>query len=338
MDNNIVMLFAACMAIVCIVLMLLVVALFFLFLRERKKSKGLRGEAERQRERVEVRRKKILELREEITGLQNTTEDQEAMLRESRSLEELRTHYGRMTDALVRIYQEVNTQPMERGRQERIVKDIVRLSNLMSATFDMKNEVALPWMQDQRKKQNQSVEKKPAHSGARILLVDDNRNSCAQLTDVLEINGFWVEKADSGEEALKKFAQSRDGYFSLVFMDIVLSGISGYETAREIRRMYRDDSERIPIIALTANNFSEDMIQIQKAGMNDRIVKPLTEDRLMAVVKKWLGEGAKAGMKADRESGREVRSKISEAWKTLSMDEPNIVNLAEEQYPAVGSK
>ena len=105
------------------------------------------------------------------------------------------------------------------------------------------------------------------YSGKNILLVEDN----------------------NGRVAVERFMAHEPGYYGLIFMDIQLPVMNGYDAARCIRMLDREDTKSIPIIAMTANAFTEDVEAAYSAGMNEHIAKPLEFGRLTEVLKKWLG-------------------------------------------------
>ena len=125
------------------------------------------------------------------------------------------------------------------------------------------------------------------YGGARILLVDDDVRNLLALTPVLEQWGLEVMAAGDGPEALETLAT--DGEFSLVFMDIMMPGMDGYETIRRIRQQERFAD--MPVIALTARSTKEDGRQCQEAGASDYIVKPVDLKILKNMLDKYLPGG-----------------------------------------------
>lgn len=124
--------------------------------------------------------------------------------------------------------------------------------------------------------------------GRRVLLVDDNELNCEIATELLKMMKLDVECAVNGKEAVDKFAASEGGYYDLIFMDIQMPVMNGYDAVREIRKLDRPDAEKIPVIAMTANAFAEDVKEALNAGMNEHIAKPLDINKLIATLKKWL--------------------------------------------------
>jgi CheY-like chemotaxis protein len=92
----------------------------------------------------------------------------------------------------------------------------------------------------------------------------------------------------NGQEALELVAQSEEGYFDLIFMDIQMPIMNGYESAAAIRSLGREDLKQIPIIAMTADAFAEDVKKALEAGMNGHIAKPIDIPHLEAVMAEWM--------------------------------------------------
>lgn len=127
------------------------------------------------------------------------------------------------------------------------------------------------------------------YSGKNILLVEDNKRNAEVASELIGITGVNVELAENGRVAVEHFMAHEPGYYGLIFMDIQLPVMNGYDAARCIRMLDREDTKSIPIIAMTANAFTEDVEAAYSAGMNEHIAKPLEFGRLTEVLKKWLG-------------------------------------------------
>ena len=125
-------------------------------------------------------------------------------------------------------------------------------------------------------------------TGSRVLLVEDNALNAEIATEILEMTGMTVEWAEDGVEAVDKMAACEDGCYDMVFMDIQMPRMNGYDAARAIRAMDRDYCKRVPIVAMTANAFAEDVHAARTAGMNEHIAKPLDLNILARILKKWL--------------------------------------------------
>ncbi len=125
-------------------------------------------------------------------------------------------------------------------------------------------------------------------TGMRVLLTEDQELNADIATDFLEMAGLTVDWASDGEQAVEKFSASPDWYYSLIFMDVQMPNMNGYEATKAIRSMDRAYAKEIPIIAMTANAFSEDVMNCKKAGMNEHITKPIDVDILSEVLRTYL--------------------------------------------------
>lgn len=123
----------------------------------------------------------------------------------------------------------------------------------------------------------------------RILLVEDNELNREIAEELISDTGASVESAENGQEAVERFQEAEEGYYDMIFMDIQMPVMNGYEATAAIRSLPRRDAANIPIIAMTANAFPEDIRQSQKAGMNAHLTKPLDIGHLMKCLKTWLG-------------------------------------------------
>lgn len=126
-------------------------------------------------------------------------------------------------------------------------------------------------------------------SGCRILLVEDNELNMEISCALLEDTGVLIETACDGKEALDKFSASPDGYYVLILMDVQMPVMNGLEATKAIRRLPRNDARTIPIIAVTANAFTEDIKSCTAAGMDAHIAKPLDFSSLKHMLEKWIG-------------------------------------------------
>ena len=105
---------------------------------------------------------------------------------------------------------------------------------------------------------------------------------------VLQNVGADVTKAWNGQEAVELFRKSEPGGFDTILMDIMMPVMNGYEATKMIRSLDREDAKTIPIIAMTANAFTEDRLKAKEAGMNEHIVKPLDVELLIKVIHKLV--------------------------------------------------
>lgn len=111
--------------------------------------------------------------------------------------------------------------------------------------------------------------------GKRILLVEDNELNREIAEELIGATGASVESAEDGVQAVKKFKESAEGYYDLILMDVQMLHMDGYEATRCIRALGRSDAQKVPIFAMTANAFAEDVQKSREAGMNAHISKPL---------------------------------------------------------------
>lgn len=124
--------------------------------------------------------------------------------------------------------------------------------------------------------------------GKRILLAEDVDLNREIAEEFIKSTGAMVESVSDGRKALERFIEKGTGYYDLIFMDIQMPVMNGYEAAASIRTLNRPDAELIPIIAMTANAFTEDIVASRKAGMNEHITKPLSITQLLECMKRWI--------------------------------------------------
>ncbi len=136
--------------------------------------------------------------------------------------------------------------------------------------------------------QETNAEKELDFGGLRILLAEDNDLNWEIAEDILTDVGFEVEWAENGQICVDKFKQSEPGYYDAVLMDIRMPVMNGYDAAKAIRALDRPDA-RLPIIAMTADAFSEDIQRCLECGMNEHVAKPIDIDKLMKLLKRYLG-------------------------------------------------
>ena len=126
------------------------------------------------------------------------------------------------------------------------------------------------------------------YSDKRVLLVEDNELNREIATEILGMTGITIEEAFDGQQAVLRMTEVPEGYFDLILMDIQMPVMDGYIATRMIRNMQRTDTKKLPIIAMTANAFPEDVEAAKASGMDEHIAKPLELDRLKEVLMKWL--------------------------------------------------
>lgn len=128
---------------------------------------------------------------------------------------------------------------------------------------------------------------KPSIEGMHVLLVEDNELNRDIARELLEINGASVECAENGKNAVELFRRRPEGTYDVILMDVMMPVMNGYDAAREIRLMDKRDATDVPIVALTANAFMEDVRAAQEAGMNDHIAKPIDIDTVVQTLAKY---------------------------------------------------
>ena len=139
---------------------------------------------------------------------------------------------------------------------------------------------------DKREKQKDISEK--SLKGLHILLVEDNELNMEIAELMFRNEGAVVTKAWNGQEAVEIFKKSRPGEIDVILMDIMMPVMNGYEATKIIRSMGREDAKVIPIIAMTANAFTEDRLRAKEAGMNEHIAKPVDVNKLVKTIHELL--------------------------------------------------
>ena len=137
---------------------------------------------------------------------------------------------------------------------------------------------------DVYKREEQKDISEKSIKGLNILLAEDNELNMEIAEFMLRNEGVAVTKAWNGQEAVELFRKSRTGEFDVILMDIMMPVMNGYEAAKTIRSMEREDAKVIPIIAMTANAFTEDRLRAKEAGMDEHIAKPVDVELLVKVI------------------------------------------------------
>ena len=135
---------------------------------------------------------------------------------------------------------------------------------------------------DKREEQKDVSEK--SIKGLHILLAEDNELNMEIAEFMLQNEGAKVTKAWNGQEAVEMFRKSEPGEFDVILMDIMMPVINGYDAAKRIRSLDREDAKTVPIIAMTANAFTEDRLRAKEAGMDEHIAKPVDMELLIKVI------------------------------------------------------
>lgn len=152
--------------------------------------------------------------------------------------------------------------------------------------------VKLPFLIDKSagKAEKTTEEAEVSIKGVRILLVEDNELNMEISEFIVAEKGAVVTKAWNGKEAVETFANAPEGAFDVILMDVMMPVMDGCEAAKEIRALPRKDAKTIPIIAMTANAFTDDKIRTREAGMNEHLSKPLAPDLVVKTITKFLGK------------------------------------------------
>ena len=121
-------------------------------------------------------------------------------------------------------------------------------------------------------------------SGLNLLLVEDNELNAEIAETLLSDEGANLTVAEDGLQAVRMFQEKPEGYFDAILMDIMMPVMDGLTATKTIRSLKRPDAETIPIIAMTANAFVEDMRKTKEAGMNEHLTKPVDGEKLLQVL------------------------------------------------------
>ena len=132
------------------------------------------------------------------------------------------------------------------------------------------------------------VSQRTDFTGRRILLVEDNELNLEIAAEILKMTEATVETAEDGAEAVAMVDQSPEGHYDMVLMDIQMPVMDGYAATHHIRELPRHDVSALPIVAMTANAFPEDVKKALDAGMNGHIAKPVDLSVLYQVLNRWL--------------------------------------------------
>lgn len=135
--------------------------------------------------------------------------------------------------------------------------------------------------------------------GMRALVVEDNELNMEISRCILEDSGMEVTCAVDGQEAVEIFEKSAPDYFGVIYMDIMMPRVNGLDAARTIREMKRRDARRVPIIAMSANAFAEDIINSRLAGMNVHLAKPLDAEKMIAALKQCMADNSDVKLHED---------------------------------------
>lgn len=196
---------------------------------------------------------------------------------------EIRKHLGEDVPILIISaydWSDIEDDAREAGAQGFISKPLFK-SNLFMGLK--------PYMLGEEDEKTVKKESKVQFQGKRILLAEDNDLNWEIAEAILTEVGFELERAENGKICLEKFSQSEVGFYDVILMDIRMPVMNGYEATQKIRALSREDAD-LPIIAMTADAFSEDIQRSKECGMNEHIAKPLDMNRLMQILDRYLNQ------------------------------------------------
>jgi|GEM_PF-534107 len=162
------------------------------------------------------------------------------------------------------------------------------LARSIVSVFDRKNGIA------PRTENSGGEEKESVLCGCRILMAEDVDANAEILADLLELEEVEAERAENGQKAVEMFSAKPAGYYDAILMDVRMPVMDGLAATERIRALARDDAKTIPIIAMTANVFDEDVERSMKAGMNAHLSKPIEPDKLYATVAELIAKNRQA--------------------------------------------
>ena len=186
------------------------------------------------------------------------------------------------------------THYMGTGLGLAIVKELVQK---MGGTISLSSEeekgscftVEIPFPISQEEVKSMEKEQKPISlKGVSVMLAEDNELNRDIAQFLLEKEGIHVVCATNGKEALELFQKSPLGFYDVIFMDIMMPVMGGYEACRQIRKLPRKDALTIPIFVMTANAFCDDIKKSREAGMNEHLSKPLNMEVIWETLRKYL--------------------------------------------------
>ena len=128
------------------------------------------------------------------------------------------------------------------------------------------------------------------YENRRVLIVEDNELNMEIAIEIFKMAGMETDTAENGAEAVDKFTEHEENYYDMIFMDIQMPVMNGYEATAAIRAMDRSDAKHVPIVAMTANAFAEDVRDSKRAGMNAHLAKPIDFGHLTDILKRCLGK------------------------------------------------
>ena len=200
-------------------------------------------------------------------------------------------------------------EPFERERTSTVSKVegsgigmgiVKKLVGLMNGTVEMESKIGagstftvtipsrIASEEEAQAKREINPSDKKCLCGTRILLTEDNDLNAEIATELLQEEGCTVDRAKDGVECVDMLEKAADGTYQIILMDIQMPVMNGYDAAKKIRRLDDPQKANIPIIAMTANAFSEDRQVALEVGMNDHVAKPINMNVLVPTLRKYL--------------------------------------------------
>ena len=186
------------------------------------------------------------------------------------------------------------THYMGTGLGLSIVKEFVSKMGGTITLFSQKGvgtrfTFTIPFTIDHASQEAETASQSPVSlSGLHVLLVEDNELNREIALYLLKKEGMEITTCKNGAEAVKAFRESPLGYYDLILMDIMMPVMDGYEASRRIRSLPRRDASLIPIFAMTANAFQDDIEKSHKSGMNEHLTKPLNTKAMLSAIRKYV--------------------------------------------------
>lgn len=161
---------------------------------------------------------------------------------------------------------------------------------IVKSTKDVgtKVSITLPFRVYSERRETDHKEVQVDLTGIKALLVEDNEINMEIAQFLLESWGLVVYNAVNGQIAVDMFKQSEVGFFDIIIMDLMMPVMDGYEATRQIRAMGREDSQSVPIVALSANVLDADIKNSKMAGMNEHLAKPVDADQVLRTIEKYV--------------------------------------------------
>ena len=159
-----------------------------------------------------------------------------------------------------------------------------------TVTLSLRIDDTESFVAEQEEKRERQRNKARSMGSRRILVVEDTEINLEIEVEILKDAGYLVDTATDGSIAVDKVKNSRPGYYDLILMDIQMPVMDGYDATRAIRELKDPDLAGIPIVALSANTFDEDIRRSRESGMNAHMEKPIDTPQLMGVIGDMLGE------------------------------------------------